>query len=74
MSEDKVQNEYKFIIFLNVADLLSGFLVLYIKRASKKIKRQEEKTENELNSESTTQIELIYEEKEIPKKIILKNY
>ena len=68
MSEDKVQNEYKFIIFLNVADLLSGFLVLYIKRASKKIKRQEEKKENELNSESTTQIELIYEEKEIPKK------
>ena len=68
MSEDKVQNEYIFVIFLNVADLLSGFLVLYIKRASKKIKRQEEKKENELNSESTTQIKLIYEEKEIPKK------
>ena len=35
MSKNIVHNEYMFVIFLNIADLLSGFFVLYMKCASK---------------------------------------
>ena len=41
MINDEVQNEYMFTIFLNLADLFSGFLVLYIKKTSKSIKEAE---------------------------------
>ena len=48
MSSDSVQNEYMFVILLNLADLLSIFLVLYIKHSSKReiekiIEKKEEK-------------------------------
>ena len=33
MSKNIVHNEYMFVIFLNIADLLSGFFVLYMKCA-----------------------------------------
>ena len=73
MSSDSVQNEYMFVILLNLADLLSIFLVLYIKHSSKReiekiIEKKEEKEkekENEDEKSKSSVIELIYEKSEI---------
>ena len=43
MSDDIVKNEYMFVIFLNIADLLSGFLYLYLKQSTKSNKKEEQK-------------------------------
>ena len=40
MNKDKVQNEYMLVILLNLSDLLSVFLVLYIRHSLKKTKRK----------------------------------
>ena len=50
VKEDDVQNEYVLVIFSNVADLLGGFLFLYIWYSSKsqKIKEVEEKKEDKI--------------------------
>ena len=40
MTKDKVQNEYMLVILLNLSDLLSVFLVLYIRHSLKKTKRK----------------------------------
>ena len=42
-TEDIIKNEYMYVIFLNVADLLSGFLVLYANQSSKTKKKNIEK-------------------------------
>ena len=61
-----------FVIFLNTADLFSGFLVLYVKKRTKSIKRKESGLlKSETNNSSDR---LIYEETMInPKKILLIN-
>ena len=75
MTDDIVKNEYMFVIFLNIADLLSGFLVLYVKKSSKSVRKEEFEllkfdTKNQTN-------QLIYEEtminlkKNFVKKVIL---
>lgn len=56
IKEDKVQNEYMSVIISNISDLLSGFLYLYIRIASKSPKKKEEKKEKEEEND------LIYEE------------
>ena len=47
IKEDNVQNEYMSVIISNISDLLSGFLYLYIRIASKSPKKKEEKKEKE---------------------------
>ena len=45
ITEDKIQNEYMFVIYSNVSDLLSGFLVLYtycVSRRKNKVKEVQE--------------------------------
>lgn len=56
IKEDNVQNEYMSVIISNISDLLSGFLYLYIRIASKSPKKKEEKKEKEEEND------LIYEE------------
>ena len=56
IKEDNVQNEYMSVIISNISDLLSGFLYLYIRIASKSPKKKEEKKEKEEENN------LIYEE------------
>ena len=64
MTKDRVQNEYMFILFLNVADLLSVFLVLYSKYSSKKTQK-----ENILvHSDTIRNLKLIFKDTLIPKK------
>ena len=41
MTDDIVQNEYMFVIFLNIADLLSGLIILYVKKWSKSKVREQ---------------------------------
>ena len=41
-TQDIIKNEYMFVIFLNAADLLSGFLVLYSNQSSKTRKNKEQ--------------------------------
>ena len=40
MTKDKVQNEYMLVILLNLSDLLSVFLVLYIRHSFKRPKEK----------------------------------
>ena len=56
MTMDIIHDEYMIVILLNIADLLSGFLVLHNKLSmeSKKIEKKEERTKS--------QSELIYDE------------
>ena len=56
IKEDNVQNEYMSVIISNISDLLSGFLYLYIRIASKSPKKKEEKKEKEEEND------LIYKE------------
>ena len=46
ITKELVYDEYLFVILLNIADLLSGFLVLYMKCASKSKKRKRKKMKN----------------------------
>ena len=59
-----VHDEYIFVILLNIADLLSGFLVLYMKCASKSKKNEDDKNKS-ARTESQLQSELIYEKASI---------
>ena len=56
ISNSEVQNEYIYVIFLTIADLLSGFLVLYVKFSFKNNLNQRKKSE--------TEVELIYDDHE----------
>ena len=58
MSKCDVQNEYIFVILLNISDLLSIFLVLYIKCAF----RRKKDVNNKLTKENTGGVELIYKD------------
>ena len=50
ISKDDIQNEYMGMILLNIADLLSIFLVLYMRNPSKRTKNNnEEKSERNQN-------------------------
>ena len=60
MSKNIVHNEYMFVIFLNIADLLSGFFVLYMKCASKS-KNNKISNKKEARTQSEIEIDLIYE-------------
>ena len=60
MSKNIVHNEYMFVIFLNIADLLSGFFVLYMKCASKS-KNNKIFNKKEARTQSEIEIDLIYE-------------
>ena len=65
-TQDIIQNEYMFVIFLNAADLLSGFLVLYTNQSSKTKRNNIEK---DILSPKDPKNELIYEESgKAPKK------
>ena len=59
ITESMVYDEYILIILLNIADLLSGFLVLYMKCSSKpkNIDNDNKKSER---TESQLEVELIY--------------
>ena len=66
--KDEVKNEYIFVILLNIADLLSIFLVIYIKYSSKgereklKLKSEDKiKEENDGVESKTSKKTLIYE-------------
>ena len=54
-TEDKIQNEYMFVIYSNVSDLLSGFLVFYTYRVSRRKNAIKEIEENDIKDD------LIYE-------------
>ena len=54
--EDAVPNEYMKVIYMNVADLLSGFLALYVYKSSKSQKPKEEEVDKDIKAY------LIYEE------------
>ena len=56
ISNSEVQNEYIYVIFLTIADLLSAFLVLYVKVSFKNNLNQRKKSE--------TEVELIYDDYE----------
>ena len=55
--ENIVHNEYIYVLLLNIADIISGFLVIYTKCASKGVR---EMTENKNRSKSGTK--LIYDD------------
>ena len=57
-TQDIIKKEYMFVIFLNAADLLSGFLVLYSNQSSKTGKNKEKN----ILSNKVSKSELIYEE------------
>ena len=63
ITKDIIHDEYLFVILLNIADLLSGFLVLYMKCSSKSKKKEDEKNEERKKSQSSLS-ELIYEKLE----------
>ncbi len=60
ITKKTIHDEYLFVILLNIADLFSGFLVLYMKCASKSKKKENEKNEEKTKSQSA----LIYEKSE----------
>ena len=64
--EDSI-NEYLYVLMLNVADLLSGFLVLYINCSLKK-KLTEENNKNDNKSATNKGIKLIVREGSISPK------
>ena len=65
-TEDIIKNQYMYAIFLNAADLLSGFLVLYANQSSKTKKKNIEKN---ISSSKYSKNEIIYEESgKAPKK------
>ena len=66
IEEDSI-NEYLYVIMLNIADLLAGFLVLYINCSLKK-KSSEENKKNENKSRNSTGINLIVREGNISPK------
>ena len=62
MSKSDVQNEYIYVILLNIADLLSGFLVLYTFCAFRNTNKT--KIFNIGKTNTTGSVQLIYENKE----------
>ena len=60
ISKDDIQNEYMGMILLNIADLLSIFLVLYMRNPSKRTKNN-----NEEKSGEESKFELIYDKTKI---------
>ena len=75
--ENFAQNLYVLAVFRTVADLLSGFLLIYINYSSKSQKEKiigtKEKEDDDLNSKN--KITLIYEEPDLlPQKFIFRNF
>ena len=62
MSKSDVQNEYIYVILLNIADLLSGFLVLYTFCAFRNTNKTKIFNIGKMNT--TGSVQLIYENKE----------
>ena len=60
LTNDEIKNEYFFVILLNIADLLSGFLVLYMKCSFKRANDAKKSLENK-EQIANSKNELIYE-------------
>ena len=63
MSKNDVQNEYIYVVLLNIADLFSGFLVLYTRWTFRNIISTKEIKKGKTNT-ALSSLDLIYENKE----------
>ena len=65
MSDTDVQNEYIYVVLLNIADWLSGFLIIYIKCAFRNTNQSIKDTKiKEIKTSKSGNLDLIYESME----------